>query len=296
MWQSFQETLISLERISDVVNTPQEIEIFGEGLPPLKKIKGNIEFKNASFKFHDKLPYVLKKINLKIGASSFVGVVGLSGSGKSTLFKLVTKTHDLSEGNIYIDGYDITKIDLYSLRNQIGYVPQDSVLFEGSISENISISSPNSYFQEIEKASKIACANEFIQQLPAGYNYQVGEKGQNLSGGQRQRIAIARTILRKPNLLILDESTSALDPDTEKLLIKNLKLYAKNISFIFITHRLNSIQDADQIIVVDKGSISEIGNHETLLDQAGRYFTLYSQQNSINFMKPRNKFRKQVSR
>ena len=282
LWQSFQETFISLERIADVINSPQEIEISGENLPPLKAIKGNLDFRNVGFKFQEKSNYVLKNINFKIEAPSFVGIVGISGSGKSTLFKLLTKTYQVSEGSICIDGYDISKVDLYSLRSQIGYVPQDSVLFEGSIFENISIASQNSSFEQIEEAASIACADDFIQKMPAGYNSEVGERGQNLSGGQRQRIAIARTILRKPKLLILDESTSALDPDTEKLLVNNLKNYAKKMTLIFITHRLNAISDAHKIIVLDKGSIAEIGTHQSLLEKAGRYFTLYSQQLSNN--------------
>jgi ATP-binding cassette subfamily B protein len=280
LWQSFQETFISLERISDIVDSPQEIEIYGKDLPPLRTIDGRVEYKNVCFKYFDKSPYVLKNINFEIQPKQFVGVVGLSGSGKSTLFKLLSKTYPVNEGNIFIDGYDIDKFDVYSLRNQVGYVPQDSVLFEGSILENISITSPESTFEDIENAAKIACADEFIQAMHSGYKFQVGEKGVNLSGGQKQRIAIARTILTKPRFLILDESTSALDAETEKQLIDNLLEFTKDTTLVFITHRLSSIKRADKILLVDKGTISEMGKHENLMNQSGRYATLFSQQNS----------------
>ncbi len=278
LWQNFQETALSLERLSDIVDHPEEIEITGQNLPPLPPIVGAISYENVNFRFGKTGPMQILNVNFNIEPGDFVGIVGSSGSGKSTLLKLLTRLFNPNEGIIKVDSYDISKIDLYSLRSQIGVVPQDSLLFEGSIKENISLTKPDASFEEIVNAAKIACAHEFIQNLPNGYSSSVGERGSSLSGGQRQRIAIARMILKNPRLLILDEATSALDVDTEKRLTRNLANSYKSKTVLFITHRLGSLKNATKILVLDEGSLVEQGNHKDLIKLKGRYSILYKQQ------------------
>ena len=281
LWQNFQETALSLERLSDVVDHPEEIEITGENLPPIPPIKGSINYDSVSFRFSNSGPMQLLNVNLSIDKGSFIGIVGSSGSGKSTLLKLLTKLYEPENGTIRIDNYDISKVDLYSLRSQIGVVPQDSLLFDGSVQANIGLTRPDANFEDIQKAAKIACADDFIETLPSGYSSSVGERGSALSGGQRQRIAIARMVLKRPKLLILDEATSALDVDTEQRLTRNLAEEYKESTVLFITHRLGSLKHADKIFVMHEGSLVEEGNHETLMALSGRYATLYKQQENL---------------
>ena len=281
LWQNFQETALSLERLSDVVDHPEEIEITGENLPPIPPIKGSINYDSVSFRFGNSGPMQLLNVSLNIEKGSFIGIVGSSGSGKSTLLKLLTKLYEPENGTIRIDNFDISKIDLYSLRSQIGVVPQDSLLFDGSVQANISLTRPDASFEDITKAAKIACADDFIESLPSGFSSTVGERGSALSGGQRQRIAIARMVLKRPKLLILDEATSALDVDTEQRLTRNLAEEYKDSTVLFITHRLGSLRHADKILVMHEGSMVEEGNHEELLTLGGRYATLYKQQESF---------------
>ena len=233
-----------------------------------------------AFRFAPSGPLQLANVSLDFPAGIFIGVVGQSGSGKSTLMKLLPRLYEVESGRILIDHYDISKVELHSLRRQIGIVPQDSLLFDGTIQENISLTNPDADASVIIEAAKIACCHDFIMDLPLGYNTRVGERGSTLSGGQRQRIAIARTILQNPRLLILDEATSALDYDTEHQVSVNLNGWAKGRTVFFITHRLNTIKQADQILVMDQGSAVELGTHEDLMDLQGRYFTLFQQQSS----------------
>ena len=278
LWQNFQETSLSLERLSDIVDHPEEIEIAGAQLPPLPPIHGAIRYEAVNFRFASQGPLQLCNVSLEIPAGSFVGIVGTSGSGKSTLLKLLTRLYDPLEGTIRIDGYDISKVDLYSLRAQVGVVPQDSLLFDGSILANLALTRPDASFEDICRAAQVACAHEFIQAMPAGYSSSVGERGAGLSGGQRQRIAIARMVLKRPRLLILDEATSALDVQTEKQVTRNLMEAYRGSTVLFITHRLASLRHADLILVMDQGALVEQGTHEQLLQLGGRYATLHSQQ------------------
>ena len=280
LWQNFQETSLSLERLSDIVDQPEEIEIAGEDLPLLPTIQGSICYQQVSFRFLENGPLQLLNISFNIQKGEFVGIVGSSGSGKSTLLKILTRLYDPTEGIIKIDGFDISKVNLYSLRSQIGVVPQDSLLFDGSIQANIALARPDATFEEIRFASKIACADEFIQELSSGYNTSVGERGSNLSGGQRQRIAIARMILKKPKLLILDEATSALDVETEQKLTKNLFDLYKDNTVLFITHRLSNLKNADKILVIHEGVLVEEGSYNELIELNGRFAVLCKHRDS----------------
>ena len=194
--------------------------------------------------------------------------------------KLLPRLYSPDKGRILIDNTDIDKVELYSLRRQIGVVPQEPLLFSGTISHNISLSNPNASAEEIVNAAKIADAHDFIMKLPDGYSSSIGERATTLSGGQRQRIAIARTLLGNPKLLIMDEATSALDYKTEKNVCENLSKSLDKKTVFFITHRLATIKDADLIVLMDKGNIAEIGNHDSLINKKGKYFDLYSQQDN----------------
>ncbi len=278
LWQNFQEVGLSLERLSDIVDSAPEADELDRSNIPMPLIQGQVTVDDVSFRFGNSGPYQLNNVNLEFPAGSFVGVVGLSGSGKSTLMKLLPRLYPIDSGRILIDGYDIAKVELNSLRQQVGIVPQDSLLFEGTIQENIALTCPGATAEEIIRAAEVAVAHEFIMELPNGYNTRVGERGASLSGGQRQRIAIARTVLQYPRLLILDEATSALDYDSERRVSINLADEFDGRTVFFITHRLNTIRNADIIVLMDKGSPVEIGTHDELMALRGRYFCLYQQQ------------------
>jgi HlyB family type I secretion system ABC transporter len=278
LWQNFQETALSLERLADILDTPQESEIAGRNNIPMPQIEGRVKVENVTFSFAKSPNPQLNNVTVDIPVGSFVGVVGQSGAGKSTLTKLIPRLYELNAGRILIDGYDINKVELYSLRQQIGMVLQDTLLFDTTVQENIALTMPDATPEEIVQAAKIACAHEFIMNLPLGYNTRVGERGAALSGGQRQRIAIARTVLQNPPLLILDEATSALDYNTERQMCLNLADAFKGKTVFFITHRLPTIHNADLILMMSQGSIAEKGTHDELMGLKGLYYCLYQQQ------------------
>ena len=278
IWQRIQELRVSFERLADIVDTPQESSETDQGKIPLPPIVGQVKFEDMQFRFGAGKPQVLKNINLTVPAGTFVGIVGQSGSGKSTLMKLMPRLYSPEEGRVLIDGYDIDKVELYSLRRQIGIVPQEPLLFSGSVSENIALTDPNASAEDIADAAKVACAHEFIMDLPSGYSTELGERGANLSGGQRQRLAIARTLLSNPKLLVMDEATSALDYDTERRVCQNLRESLQGCTVFFVTHRLSTVRNADMIVMMHQGAIVEIGNHDELMAKQGRYYALYRQQ------------------
>ncbi len=278
IWQNLQELRVSFERLADIIDTPEESSELDKRNIPLPSIKGQVEFENICFAFNRGGVNVLNNINLSINQGTFTGIVGQSGSGKSTLMKLLPRLYEPNSGKIKIDNYDINKVELYSLRRQVGIVPQDPLLFAGTVSENIAITDPNTSSDSIVEAAKIAGAHEFIMDLPNGYSSNVGERGASLSGGQRQRIAIARTLISKPKLLIMDEATSALDYNTERKVCENLKEFCKNTTVFFITHRLSTIKNADLVVMLHDGSLCEIGTHDELMNKLGRYYALYRQQ------------------
>ncbi|MDZ8186747.1 MAG: peptidase domain-containing ABC transporter [Nostoc sp. ChiSLP02] len=278
LWQNFQETALSLQRLGDILDTPQEIEIGDSQNILMPSIQGSVRFENLSFSFSEPGPLQLCNINLDFPAGSFVGIVGQSGSGKSTLLKLLPRLYEPKSGKISIDGYDISKVELYSLRRQIGMVLQDTLLFDGTVRENIALGYPDASDEEIINAAKVAYAHDFIMSLPSGYNTRVGERGSGLSGGQRQRVAIARTVLQNPQLLILDEATSALDYNAEAQVCRNLAAAFQGKTVFFITHRLSTIRNADVILMMDRGAVVEQGTHEELMALKGYYYCLYQQQ------------------
>ncbi|MFT5340453.1 MAG: subfamily B ATP-binding cassette protein HlyB/CyaB [Cyanobium sp.] len=278
IWQSIQELRVSFERLADVIDTPLESNADDQAKIPLPPIAGHVRFEGVSFAFKSGQAAILKNIDLDIEAGNFVGIVGQSGSGKSTLMKLLPRLYSPNSGRVMIDGYDIDKVELYSLRRQIGIVPQDPLLFSGTVAENIALTRPDAGSEEIVEAAKLACAHDFIMELPLGYSTPVGERGGSLSGGQRQRIAIARTLLSNPKLLVMDEATSALDYETERRVCDNLLDSLRDCTVFFITHRLPTIRRAHRVVMMHQGAIVETGSHETLMAMRGRYYALYRQQ------------------
>ena len=278
IWQDIQELKVSFDRLADVIDTPKENNELEKSKITIPKIKGSIIFERVKFNFFKESKPILNNINLSIESKKLVGVVGQSGSGKSTLMKLLSRLYTPNEGKILIDGYDIQKVQLDSLRKQIGIVPQDSLLFRGTIRDNISLANSEIGQEEIINAAKLANAHDFIMELPNGYSTEVRERGSSLSGGQRQRITIARTLLSKPRILILDEATSSLDYESERKVCDNLSNNLDDCTVFFITHRLSNLKKADSIIMMHQGVIDEVGIHEELIDKKGRYYALYRQQ------------------
>jgi len=248
------------------------------GSQPYHKIKQGISLEDVSFAYPEYQDLVLSQINLWVPRGTTLALVGSSGAGKSTLADLFPRFYDPVEGKITIDGQDLREYDLRSLRQAMGIVSQDTFLFNTSVGDNIAYGRDNTTEEEIIEAAKRANAYEFILDLPQGFETEIGERGIMLSGGQRQRIAIARALLRNPDILILDEATSALDTVSERLVQQAIDELCRDRTTIVIAHRLSTIQKADQIAVMDKGQVVEIGTHEELLQQNGHYSRLYTMQ------------------
>ncbi len=278
LWQGFQQVGLSMERLADIVDQPSEAGEEDSEQIALPAIRGEVRVESLKFRFAKSGPYQIDGVDLVIPAGSFVGIVGQSGSGKSTLMKLLPRLYDPEQGRILIDGYDISKVSLSSVRQQIGIVPQDCLLFEGTIRDNISMNLPEADTETVINVARAAAAHDFIMDLPDGYRTKLGERGAGLSGGQRQRIAIARTLLQNPNLLILDEATSALDYDTEATVCRNLQQQLMGKTVFFITHRLSTVRHSDLIVLMHQGRIAEQGTHKELIDKGGRYAALYAHQ------------------
>jgi subfamily B ATP-binding cassette protein HlyB/CyaB len=276
LWNEFQQTLLSVDRLGDILNTPTE-NVNKQAIT-LPKLQGEVRFENLSFKYNPDAPLVLNGFNLKVNPGESIGLVGRSGSGKSTLTKLIQRLYIASQGAMYVDGVDIRHMNPSWLRHNIGVVLQDNYLFSGSIKENIEYSMPGVPVERIIEAAKIAGADEFVSEMPEGYDTLVGERGSSLSGGQKQRIAIARALLSNPKILIFDEATSALDYESEKIIQNNMQNIKKGRTMFIVAHRLSTVKDCDKIVVMDKGNIVEIGSHDMLMNKKGYYYNLYTQQ------------------
>ena len=272
--EQFQNGYTGFERFQEIMNIRPDIEDAPDATP-IGMVKGEIEFDNVSFQYKDNQENVLNHINLKVPAGAYMALVGSSGAGKTTLCSLIPRFYDVTGGRIMIDGKDIRSVTLKSLRDQIGMVQQDVYLFAGTIFENIQYGKPGATREEVIEAAKNANAHEFIMAFPDGYDTDIGQRGIKLSGGQKQRLSIARVFLKNPPILIFDEATSALDNESEKVVQDSLEKLAKNRTTFVIAHRLTTIQNAEQILVLTEDGIAESGTHEELLAQGGLYEKLY---------------------
>ena len=274
-YYNIQKGEASAERIMEVLNAEDSIIDVPNALIK-EEFKNTIEFKNISFKYKD--TYVLKDFSLTINKGETVALVGQSGSGKSTLANLITRFYDVHEGGIYIDSTCIKEVTKKSLRNLMGIVSQESILFNDTVANNIKLGAQNATDAAILEAATIANADEFIQTLPEKYNTNIGDSGNTLSGGQKQRLSIARAVLKNPPIMILDEATSALDTESEQFVQLALEKMMRNRTSLVIAHRLSTIQKADTIVVLKKGAIVEQGKHDALLAKKGEYFKLVTMQ------------------
>ncbi|MCQ1834961.1 type I secretion system permease/ATPase [Neorhizobium galegae] len=278
LWQDFQQVQISVDRLGDILNTPMERHPGARmALPPPK---GMIQFRNVTFRYRPGMPEVLKNISLDIHPGEVIGIVGASGSGKSTLTKLVQRLYIPEEGQVLLDGADLSQLDPAWLRSHIGVVLQENLLFNRTIHDNIAFSNPAMHRAQVIAVARLAGADEFIARLPQGYDTMIEERGANLSGGQRQRIAIARALATNPTILIFDEATSALDYESERVIQTNMYQIAQGRTVIIIAHRLAAVRPCSRIIGMADGRIAEMGSHEELLKrQDGLYARLWALQN-----------------
>ena len=270
------QAAVGAERIRSILDTDAVIPENPDGLEP-ETLNGEIEFDHIAFGYDADNP-ILTDLNLKIKPGQFVGIVGPTGAGKSTVVSLIPRFYDVQSGTVHIDGHDVRDYKLKPLRDQIGYVLQDTVLFRGTILENIAFGRPDATKDEIIAAAKLANAHDFIMAMPHGYDTLVGDRGSTLSGGQRQRIGIARVMVRNSPILLLDEPTAALDSESEKLVIDALEKLMKGKTVIAIAHRLSTIRDADQIVVIAGGVVAESGTHDELMAKNGLYADLHRTQ------------------
>ena len=276
MTSTIAQTTVALERIQTILDTNSITPEKQNAIEPVK-LKGEIIFENVCFAYHVESP-IVKDFNLKITPGQRIGICGATGSGKSTIVSLIARFYDPTSGRVLIDGTDISDFTLDGLRKQLGFVLQDTLLFYGSVRENIAYGRPDASEQEIIEAAKTANADEFIARMPHGYDTLVGERGVTLSGGQRQRIGIARALVRNSPILILDEPTSSLDSESEKTVLEALEKLMMGRTVIIIAHRLSTIRNADQIIVLDGGCIEEKGTHDELMQKGSVYAELYAMQ------------------
>jgi len=279
LWNQLQEVIISTERINDVLEAEPEEDLQHQPRQSLLNLRGQVRFDNVTFRYHPESDInVLENLSFEIKAEQTVAVVGRSGSGKTTLSKLILGLYPPTDGKVLIDAQDVTNISLRSLRSQIGVVDQDTFLFGGTIRENISIAHPEASLEEVIEAARLAGADDFIKQMPMSYETQIGEGGGMLSGGQRQRLAIARALLGNPSFLVLDEATSHLDAESERIIQNNLKKILQGRTSLIIAHRLSTVRHADLILVLDRGLLVESGTHDELITRRGHYFYLNQQQ------------------
>ncbi|HDC6821071.1 TPA: SAV1866 family putative multidrug efflux ABC transporter [Staphylococcus aureus] len=272
------QSFASMDRVFQLIDEDYDIKN-GVGAQPIEIKQGRIDIDHVSFQYNDNEAPILKDINLSIEKGGTVAFVGMSGGGKSTLINLIPRFYDVTSGQILIDGHNIKDFLTGSLRNQIGLVQQDNILFSDTVKENILLGRPTATDEEVVEAAKMANAHDFIMNLPQGYDTEVGERGVKLSGGQKQRLSIARIFLNNPPILILDEATSALDLESESIIQEALDVLSKDRTTLIVAHRLSTITHADKIVVIENGHIVETGTHRELIAKQGAYEHLYSIQN-----------------
>lgn len=277
LWQDFQQVRLSMDRLGDILDNKVEASS-AAGQTSMPAVKGEIVFDRVVFRYRPDGPEILRGLSLTVAPGSVIGIVGPSGSGKSTLTKLIQRLYSPEQGRVLIDGMNLAVLDPASLRRQIGTVLQENMLFKGTVRDNIAFASPGMPFDKVVEASQLAGAHEFVLELPQGYDTELGERGMGLSGGQRQRIAIARALATNPKILIFDEATSALDAESESMIQRNMKQICAGRTVFIIAHRLSAVRIAQRIITVEKGQIVEEGTHDDLLQQRGRYASLWQHQ------------------
>jgi subfamily B ATP-binding cassette protein HlyB/CyaB len=280
MWQDFHQTRISVERLGDILNTRPE-QASAASRTTLPAVRGDIRLERLTFRYQVDGPEVLKNVDLHIPAGQVVGIVGSSGSGKSTLAKLVQRLYVAESGRVLVDGTDVGMVDPVWLRQQIGIVQQESILFNRSVRDNIALVDPGMPIERVMACASLAGAHEFIVKLPEGYDSMLGERGGGLSGGQRQRIAIARALAVNPRILIFDEATSALDYESEYAIQQQMRLICANRTVVIIAHRLSTVRQCDRILVLENGQVTEDGHHDDLVKLNGRYASLYRLQGGM---------------
>lgn len=271
------QSIASMDRVFEFVDEKYDIQD-AEDAVELRNVKGRVTFEDVSFSYNEDEMEVLKNISLDVKSGETIALVGMSGGGKSSLISLIPRFYDVTDGRILIDGTDIHAYRARSLRDKIGMVLQDNILFSESVKFNIKMGNPNATDKEVIEAAKAANAHEFIEELPQGYDTPVGERGVKLSGGQKQRIAIARVFLKNPPILIFDEATSALDLESEHLIQEALEKLAKTRTTFIVAHRLSTITHADRIVLIEHGEIKEIGTHAQLMAKRGNYYDLFQVQ------------------
>lgn len=277
LWQDFQQARIALDRLGDILNTAPE-PTYNPQRGSLPAIKGRVSLEKVTFRYRPDTPEVLRRIDLDVPPGQIVGIVGPSGSGKSTLTKLVQRMYVPESGRVLIDGVDLSMVDTAWLRQQVGVVLQENVLFNRSVRDNIALTDPGMAMERVVRCAQLAGAHDFILELPEAYDTLIGERGGNLSGGQRQRMAIARALATDPRILIFDEATSALDYESERIIQQNMQAICAGRTVLIIAHRLAAVRIAHRIITVERGEIVEDGTHEDLLRAGGRYSRLWAMQ------------------
>ncbi|MEY8247044.1 MAG: ABC transporter ATP-binding protein/permease [Bermanella sp.] len=278
VYREIKSAMINIERMFELMKVDSKVSDSAQA-PSIEVTEGKIEFNEVAFSYEAERP-ILKGLSFVLQPGEKLALVGGSGAGKSTIAKLLFRFYDVNEGQILIDGQDIKQVSQLSLRQAIGVVPQDTVLFNQSILENVRYGRPGASDDEVKRAIELAHLKEFIEQLPKGYDTQVGERGLKLSGGEKQRVAIARTILKQPAILVFDEATSSLDSVSERAVLQAIEEVSRNKSSVVIAHRLSTIIDADRILVIENGQVVEQGNHQSLLNMAGHYARLWHLQQS----------------
>ncbi|TKC16037.1 ABC transporter ATP-binding protein [Robertmurraya kyonggiensis] len=268
------QSIASMDRMFELIDEKYDIDDSPDAIP-CENVRGHIQFENVSFSYEANEETILKNISLDVKEGETIALVGMSGGGKSSLVSLLPRFYDVTEGRILLDGTDIRSFKVRSLRDKIGMVLQDNILFSESVKSNILIGKPNATDEEVIEAAKAANAHDFIMNLPQGYDTKVGERGVKLSGGQKQRVAIARVFIKNPPILVLDEATSALDLESEHLFQEALEKLAKERTTFIVAHRLSTITHADRIVLIENGEIVEIGRHEELMEKQGNYHKLF---------------------